>query len=171
MRLAQRISCLHYRATLTYAIDDLYLHIWGQSCAWAESTCICIVGTVDGRDYDGQLKYTICDTCRPYHSILSTLKPVSCQLRQIHCTYQSLRCLDLKIWRFFMDNDNDNDNENNNTTDYFTPCACTQSNNRQPTHTKINESNYAKFKGLSVYKLSGIHPGTELEWGWRERDK
>ena len=35
-----------------------------------------IVGTVDGRGYDGQLKYTICDACRPCHSILSILKPV-----------------------------------------------------------------------------------------------
>ena len=40
--------------------------------AWAESTCICIciVGMVDGYGYDGQLKYTICDVCRPCHLIL-----------------------------------------------------------------------------------------------------
>ena len=36
----------------------------------------CIVGRVNGRGYDGQLKYTIYDTCRPCHSILSILKPV-----------------------------------------------------------------------------------------------
>ena len=42
---------------------------------------LCIVGTVNG-----QLKYTICDTCR---SILSILKPVFRQLRQIHRTYES----------------------------------------------------------------------------------
>ena len=35
-----------------------------------------IVGTVDGCGYDSQLKYTICEACRPYHSILSILRPV-----------------------------------------------------------------------------------------------
>ena len=120
---AQRISHLHYRATWTYVVDDLYLHVRGQSCAWAESTCICIVGTVDGHGCDGLLKYIICDACRPCHSILNILKPVYCQLWQIHCTYKSLRCLDLKIWRFFVDDDNNDDN-NNDTTDYFTPRTC-----------------------------------------------
>ena len=56
---------------------------------------------VDGRIYDGQLKYTIFDTCRPCHSILSVLKPVFCQIRHIiHCAYNSVRCLDLQIWQF-----------------------------------------------------------------------
>ena len=31
---------LHYRATWTYAVDDLHVHTGGQSCAWAKSTCI-----------------------------------------------------------------------------------------------------------------------------------
>ena len=44
-----------------YTIDDLYLYIHIR----AESTCICIVGTVDGHGYDCQQKYTICDACRP----------------------------------------------------------------------------------------------------------
>ena len=35
-----------------------------------------MVGMVDGCSYDSQLKYTVCDTCRPCHSILSVLKPV-----------------------------------------------------------------------------------------------
>ena len=85
--------------TWTYAVDNLYLHVRGQSCAWAESTCICIVlvGTVNGCGYDGQLKYTICDICRPCHLILSILKPVFHQLQQICCTYESIRCLDVKI--------------------------------------------------------------------------
>ena len=34
------------------------------------------MGTVDGCGYHGQLKYAICDVCRPYHSNLSILKPV-----------------------------------------------------------------------------------------------
>ena len=38
---------------------------------------------------------------------------------------ESLRCQDLKIWRFFVDDDN----ANYDTTDYFTPCACTWGNN------------------------------------------
>ena len=59
-----------------------------------------IVGTVDGRGYDDQLEYIICDACRPCHLIRSILKPVFCQLRQIGCIYESLRCLDLKIWLF-----------------------------------------------------------------------
>ena len=46
------------------------------------STCtimhyaLCIMGIVNGCGYDGQHKCTICDTCRPCHLILSTLKPV-----------------------------------------------------------------------------------------------
>ena len=36
----------------------------------------CIMGTVNGRGYDGQLKYTICNSRRPCHSILSILNPV-----------------------------------------------------------------------------------------------
>ena len=30
----------------------------------------------------------------------SILKPVFCQFRQVHCAYELLRCLDLKMWRF-----------------------------------------------------------------------
>ena len=51
-----------------------------------------IVGTVDGGSYDGQLKYTICDACRPCHSILSVLK----HFRQISLQLSHVpRCLDL----------------------------------------------------------------------------
>ena len=67
--------------TLAYAVDDLYLHVWGQSYAWAESTYISIVGMVDGCGYDGQLKYTISDVSRPCHSIVSILNQVFRQLR------------------------------------------------------------------------------------------
>ena len=85
---------------LGHVVNVLHLHVRGQLCAWAESTCMCILGKVNWRGYGGQLKYTICDACRPCHSILSILKPVFRQLQQI-CTYESLRCLDLKIWQFF----------------------------------------------------------------------
>ena len=47
-------------------------------------------------------KYTIYDTCRPYHSILSVLKPVLCQIRQLDSFYlqlaQVLRSPDLAIF-------------------------------------------------------------------------
>ena len=68
--------------------------------AKAESTmsCICIVGMVDGRGYDGQLKYTICDACRPCHSILSILKPVFRQLVQYLRINQVPRSQDLVIF-------------------------------------------------------------------------
>ena len=56
-----------------YVVDNLYLHVQGQLYVWAESTCICIVGTVDGYGYDG---YTICNVYRTCYSILSILKPV-----------------------------------------------------------------------------------------------
>ena len=56
-----------------YVVDDLYLHVRGQSCARMsrEHMHKCIVGTVDGCGYDS---HTICDACRPCHSILSILK-------------------------------------------------------------------------------------------------
>ena len=59
-----------------------------------------IVGNVDGCGYDGKIKYTICDACRPYHSIFNILKPVFRQIRQIRCIFESLRCLDVEIWGF-----------------------------------------------------------------------
>ena len=82
---------------------------------------------VDGCGYDSQLKYTICEAYRPYHSILSILRPVFRQLRQIR-TFESLRYLNPKIWQFFVDDD-DNDDNDNNTTNYFTPCTCARGKN------------------------------------------
>ena len=32
--------------------------------------------------------------------IVATMKPVFLQIQLIHCAYESLRCLYLKIWRF-----------------------------------------------------------------------
>ena len=77
-----------------------------------------IVGTVNGCGHNSQLKYTIYDACGPCHSILSILEPVFCQLRQIRWTFESLRYLDVKIWRFRGDND---DRQTDRQTDYFTP--------------------------------------------------
>ena len=76
-------------------LSTTFTYTYEGSC-----TYICIVGTVNRPGYDSQLKQTICDACRPCHSILSILKPVYHQLQHIRCTYESLRCLDLKIWRY-----------------------------------------------------------------------
>ena len=96
--------CMQHHATLDIIVDDLYLYriLRGQLCAWAEGCCILIVGTVDGCGYDGQQKYTICDDRRLCHSIRSIVRPVFCQIRQICCPFESLRCLDVKIRQFFL---------------------------------------------------------------------
>ena len=75
------------------------------------------MGTVDGCGYEGQLKYTICDACRPSLSNLSMLKPVFHQNRHICCAYNSLRCLDVEIRRFCI---YDDDNDKDDRTDHFT---------------------------------------------------
>ena len=51
--------------------------------------------------YDDQQKYTICDACRPCHSIRSTVRPVFRQIWQICRTYELPRSLDIDIWQFF----------------------------------------------------------------------
>ena len=79
--------------TCTYEANCVHEHKAQCQC----SIHICIVGMVDGCGYDSQPKYTICDTCRPCHSILSILKPVFRWIQQIGCAY---RCLDLQIWWF-----------------------------------------------------------------------
>ena len=70
---------------------SMYLYGW---------TVAIMAGGGNGCGYDGQQKYTICDTCRQCHSILSKLKPVFRRIWQIHCVYNSLRCLDRQIWWF-----------------------------------------------------------------------
>ena len=54
------------------------------------------MGTVDGRSYDGQLKYIIRDAM-PLDSE-HILKPIFSQLRYIHCAYYSLRSPDMAIF-------------------------------------------------------------------------
>ena len=69
--------CIIMRLTWTYVVDDLYLNIRSQLCAWAESTCNEFIIMHSGY---GWWKYTIYDACRPCHSILSILKPVFRQI-------------------------------------------------------------------------------------------
>ena len=91
-------------------------------CAWAEGCCILIVGTVEGCGYDGQPKYTICDPCRPCHSIRSKVRPVFHHIRQICRAYGSLKCLkcpDQAICRW---------QQQQNRLLY--PCACARGNNK-----------------------------------------
>ena len=95
--------CIHDRATWTYAVDNLYLHVRTRPVV-SRAREQKVHHNVVGCGYDGQLKYTICDSRRPCHSILNTLKPVSRQIRHnniiIRCAYNSLRCVHLQIWRF-----------------------------------------------------------------------
>ena len=63
-----------------------------------------------------KIHYLNCDPCRPYHLIWTTVRPVFCQIRHSWCAYKLLRCLNVQIRKFFVDNGNDR-------TDYFTPCA------------------------------------------------
>ena len=39
-------------------------------------------------------------SCRLWHSIQSIMRPIFCRDQQIRCIYNSLTCLDLKIWEF-----------------------------------------------------------------------
>ena len=55
---------------------------------------------VDGCGYDGELKYTICDVCRPCHSIVTLTTHLGAYIS--------------RFGDIFVDNDN------KDTTDYFT---------------------------------------------------
>ena len=88
----------------------LYIH--EASCAHehtAHNYTLCIWARSIGM-YDGQ-KYTICDTCRPCHLNLRILKPLSCWIQQICCTYHTL-----VLWQIFVHDDNDK-------TNFCIPCA------------------------------------------------
>ena len=84
------------------------------------------MGTVDGRGYDGQLKYTICDACRPCHSNLSTLKPVFRRNQHFRRAYNSLRCLDVEIRRFLCPRRQQRQWRQNRS---LHPCTCARGNN------------------------------------------
>ena len=68
----------------------------GQLCACVEST-LPAVGMINRRGYSCQQKLKYCSPCQTIQSIL---KPVFCQIGQICCIYNSLRCLGLEIWRY-----------------------------------------------------------------------
>ena len=83
------------------------------------ATCVlypcymCLVGMVNGCGYDIQQKCTIYEVCRPYYSIWSKLRPVFHQVQQNCYAYELLRCLDVQIWWYFVD-----DNNNDRTINY-----------------------------------------------------
>ena len=64
-------------------VDDLFLRMLGELCAWAESTWPA-VGAVDRR---GQQKFTVCDARGPCQRNRSILKPLFRRFRRIHCAY------------------------------------------------------------------------------------
>ena len=92
------------------------------------------MGYVDGRGYNGQLNYTICDACRLCHLILSILKPIFWRIQQNCCIHNLLRCLDIQIWQYL------------NRTNYFTPCTCVQ----DKTNIQSNYRNQSKHRACSV---------------------
>ena len=71
-----------------------------------------------GHGYDGQLNYTICDTCRPFQSQFFTNFD-----RFVVFTSHSGSEISRSDDFFVDDNDNNNDN-----TDYVTPCTCMRDN-------------------------------------------
>jgi hypothetical protein len=79
-----------------------------------------MVGRVDRR---GQCKRSVCDARGPCQAIRSIMKPVFRRLRRIGCPYESLKCPDVQIWRFYGQTDRQTDR-----TDYITPCACARGN-------------------------------------------
>ena len=102
-----------------YDVDYLYLHVRCHApvMRMSRSTMSCIVGTVDGCSYDGQLKSTICDTCRPCH--LKSEHTEASFSPNLTYSYQISRLGSFCV----------HDDDNNEMTDYFTPCTCAQGNN------------------------------------------
>jgi hypothetical protein len=98
-----------------------------------------MVGRVDRR---GQWKRSICDARGPCQMIWSIMKSVFRRLWRICCTYESLRCLDVQIWRFLCwQTDWQTDR-----TDYFTPCACARGN--YITETQCLSNTYLSYQQL-----------------------
>ena len=95
----------------TCAVDDRllpYTYMYEVSCARARVPLLHmhIEVTVNGRDHDCQQKYTYC-LWRLQALPAVYWSQYFANLRQIHCTYKSLRCFN--IWQTFVD-DNDHDN-------------------------------------------------------------
>ena len=109
------MPCAHLACFLQHHAT-LDIHCWWPLPTHKRLIHINSIGTVERCGYNVQQIYTICDACRPCHSIWNTVRAVFHQIRQICCASKSLRCLDVEIWQFFYDD----------RTDYFTPCACTR---------------------------------------------
>ena len=102
-----------YLCKVSRAHEHMHIIIHHALCimhAWAWSMGVAMM--------TGQHKCTIFDTCRPYHSILSVLKPVFRRIRQICFVYNLPRCLVLQIWRFLCPRQRHNQ--------LLYPCACVQ---------------------------------------------
>ena len=110
-----------------FRLSCMLLTIFTYLC---EVSCTCAHECAPSQSCIMQHKCTIFDACRLCHSILSALKPVFHRIRQICCYYNSLRCLDFQIWQFLCPRQRQRQWHDDNTTDYFTPCACAQGNNR-----------------------------------------
>ena len=99
-----RYICMYLRAagaaSMYVFVDDLYLRMLGKLCARAESTWSAVAWVVGTVSRHGQWKCTICVAHGPCQRNRSIMKPVLRQFQGIHCAYKSLRCLDLKMWRF-----------------------------------------------------------------------
>ena len=79
---------------------------------------ICIVGTVDGRGYNGQQKYTIFDVYTPCHLILIILKLVFTKFNR-HLAFITHSGTYISRFGDFCVHDNANDD--NNRTDLLYP--------------------------------------------------
>ena len=60
-------------------------------------------GMVNGSSYGCQQRCTACDTCKSWHLIWNQFFDKFDGFVVLTCIYQSLKCLDLKIWWFFVD--------------------------------------------------------------------
>ena len=129
-----------------------------------DKSCTCNMGTVDGCGYDDQQKYTICDTCRQCHSILSILKPIFLWIRQICCIYNSLRYLDRQIWQFLCPQWQWQWRQQRWQNRFLYPCACTRGNNC--TYACVNC--HCRASGEEVCTMAKVQSCTRLESLMRE---
>jgi hypothetical protein len=83
----KQYACVCWRPLPTYYI---------RLCAWSESTWdpMCLIYRC------GQQKHSVCDTRGPYQTIRSIIKLNFRLFQRINYACESLRCLDLEIWRF-----------------------------------------------------------------------
>ena len=109
-------------------VDELYLCIRGQLCAWAWKhivllPCMCIrveVGTVDEHGYNSQQKHIICDTCTTQFKLNDA--SFSSNLTDLLClqVYQVPTCrshdLVILLWKMIT--------TRQNRLHVLTPCTC-----------------------------------------------